>query len=65
MKTPATWLVRTRQLRNMWRPVAGGRKLEMLFAHLKRIPSSAQRLRLRGPNGAKGRISTLPPSPNT
>ena len=35
-KTPATWPVRTPQLRNTWRPVAGG-EVEMLFAHLKRI----------------------------
>ena len=51
MKTPATWPVRTPQLRNTWRPVVGGKKVEMLFAHLKRILRLA-RLRLRGPNGA-------------
>ena len=50
MKTPATWPVRTPQLRNMWRPVAGGRKSRCLFAHLKRILRLS--LRLRGPNGA-------------
>ena len=51
MKTPATWPVRTPQLRNTWRPVAVERK-SRCYAHLKRILRLA-RLRLRGPNGAK------------
>ena len=36
------------------------KKVEMLFAHLKRI-LKLDRLRLRGPNGAKTSSSSLPP----
>ena len=50
MKEPATWRARSRDL------VKDGyrlrKKIEMLFAHLKRI-LKLDRLRLRGPNGAR------------
>lgn len=36
------------------------KKIEMLFAHLKRI-LKLDRLRLRGPNGAKDESRSLPP----
>ena len=36
------------------------KKVEMLFAHLKRIPRLA-RLRLRGPNGARDEFLSRPP----
>ena len=52
MKTPATWPVRTPQLRNNVEACRRRKKVEMLFAHLKRI-LRLTRLRLRGPNGAK------------
>ena len=48
MKTPATWPVRTPQYVEACRR---RKKVEMLFAHFKRILRLA-RLRLRGPNGA-------------
>lgn len=40
------------------------KKVEMLFAHLKRILGSS-RLRLRGPNGARGTNSTSRPPHKT
>ena len=49
-KTPATWLVRTPQ-RQYAQACRRRKKIEMLFAHLKRI-LRLTRLRLRGPNGA-------------
>ena len=48
MKTPATWPVRTPQYVEACRR---RKKVEMLFAHFKRILRLA-RLRLKGPNGA-------------
>lgn len=40
------------------------KKVEMLFAHLKRI-LKLDRLRLRGPNGTKKTSSASPPPPRT
>jgi hypothetical protein len=49
----ATWPVRTRQRRNTWRQACRRRKkVEMLFAHLKRI-LRLTRLRLRGERDCK------------
>jgi hypothetical protein len=52
MKAPVTWPARSRDLRKDGYRVGSAKRSRCCFAHLKRI-LKLDRLRLRGPNGAR------------